>query len=243
MLFASTVAFGIALLTTGLVGGGEPHESLRGRGIFSGEANGSALYLFAEVHRCGPEQVLPVAQILVSTDGGTTWQKRGPALEGSELQFVQNTRDGLLVAGLHTAEGPGIDPFLLVPGSKRFEWEVHGIFEGPSELVGVAQTSATDLLAWIRPVDAAGEGPRRAIVMYRSTDGGRLWSRAGSSAEGARGPFKKFGRLTARSGAWRIVDRRDGGFDVRHHESAGWRTVKAFPWSTCEAPVASPPER
>jgi hypothetical protein len=238
MLFASTVAFGLALLTSGAVAREEPNDSLRGRGILSDQANGATLYLFVEVHHCGPDQGLPVAQILVSTDGGTRWQKQGPALNGSEFQLSRNTLDGLLVAGLHVAEGPGVDPFLLVPEDKRFRWQLHVIVEGPSELVGMGQTSPMDFLAWIRPVDPGSEGPRQPTVVYRSNDGGRVWAPGGSNPGGARGPIKKFDRITSRSGPWRIVDRRDGGFDVKHREAAGWRTVKKFPWSGCDLPPA-----
>src|SRR2546423_809622 len=89
----------------------EAIERIRGRGILEK----GALILFADVHGCGPEQALPVAQIFVSTDGGQTWVKRGPAIPGSEFEYVQAASDGVWIAGLHTAEGPGIDPFLLAP--------------------------------------------------------------------------------------------------------------------------------
>jgi len=222
-------------------------EPLRAKGIFADPKGGRAVYVFVDVHRCNVEPSLPAAQILQSLDDGKTWELTGPRLEGSEFQLAQGSAEGVWVAGLHIAEGPGIDPFLLapvVPADAREPWVVHSITSGPSELVKVEKAGPKNLRASIRPVDHADairKGPPRAAVVFSSDDGGRSWSADHGTGSSTPGPFRKFAPITERSGAWRIVDRSDGGFDVLRREAPGtWRTVGKFPWSPCDEPAASP---
>ena len=216
-----------ALAPAALASASGPGESLRGRGIVAG----TALYLFGEVHACGEAPALPAAQIYVSTDQGATWEKRGPALAGSELLFAREDRGTLWAAGEHTAEGPAIDPFYLVPTSRpaAFTWTVRTIREGPAELLG-ASGGRRALSASLRPTDAHGGPLPGGAVRYRSRDGGRSWRRE----DGASGP-PSLARITTRSGRWRIVDRRDGGFDVQRAAARGWALGKEFPWAACPA--------
>jgi hypothetical protein len=239
---AFVVAFLIAASATGA-----PREPLRAKGIFADPKGGRAVYVFVDVHRCSAEPSLPAAQILESLDDGKTWERTGPRLEGSEFQLAQASPEGVWVAGLHIAEGPGIDPFLLapvVPADPRKPWVLHPITSGPSELVKVEKAGPRSLRAWIRRVDHADairNGPPRAAVVFSSDDGGRSWSAGRGAGSSAPGQFRKFAPITERSGAWRIVDRSDGGFDVRRREATGtWRTVGEFPWSPCDEPAASP---
>ena len=46
--------------------------------------------------------------------------------------------------------------------------------------------------------------------------------------------MKKFLSITARSGSWRLADRKDGGFDLQHRDHKRWQTVKEFPWAGCD---------
>jgi hypothetical protein len=183
---------------------GAPSESIRVRGIFE---RGS-LYLFADVHGCGAEPSLPAAQIFVSNDGGKTWSKRGPAVLGSDLEYVQASADGVWVAGLHTAEGPGIDPFLLVPtDAGSSDWRLRTI---------------------------------RPNVTFHSDDRGETWNAQDERAPSPGSRMQRFARIGTRSGSWRIVDRKDGGFDLQHREKRGWQAVKEFPWTSCEATDPAP---
>jgi hypothetical protein len=210
----------------------EPVESIRGRGILEK----GALILLADVHGCGSEKEPPVAQIFVSSDGGQTWVKRGPAIPGSELEYALVAPDGIWIAGLHTAEGPGVDPFFLVPTTESaLDWRLHPISEGPSELRGVGRAAPKEFIAWVRPVDVHEKSPPRSDVAWRSQDGGETWK---ADAPGRKPPVaavKKFRPVTTRSGAYRIVDRKDGGFDLQRHGPGGWQLVKTFPWAACDA--------
>jgi len=133
---------------------------------------------------------------------------------------------------VHTAEGPAIDPFFLVParGAAPFVWAVRTILDGPAELLAAAGDGSAGLYAWVRPTDPHGNRRRRAIVLYRSRDGGRRWS-----PEADEGIPGRLPRITARSGRWRIVDRPDGGFDVQRLDARGWAVIRQFPWSACPA--------
>jgi hypothetical protein len=196
-------------------------ESVRGRGLVAGQA----LFLFAEVRPCAGEAQLPVAQMLMSADGGASWQKRGPALSGSEFLFARTSGGSIWAAGEHTAEGGAVDPFLVTP-----DGAVHVIAEGPGELVDVAAGTGDELTAHVRRTGPHGEKQPGGSRVYVSHDGGRTWSPAGARD---RAGAQKFARVTARSGNWRLLDRADGGFDIQKRGGATWSTVKPFPWTRC----------
>lgn len=208
----------------------EPRETIEAHGLLAGDT----LLLFAVVKTCGPEQGPPMAQIFASTDEGKTWVKRGPALEGSEFQYAAAGPDGVWVAGLHTAEGPGIDPFVLAPeAAPATGWTVRRIYEGPAELLAVARTRPGQLSALVKHIDIHDERWRGPRYLHRSEDDGRTWKAVGptKATAPARGRFGKIGKRTPQ---WRITDRRDGGFDVQRRVGKLWQTTAEFPWRACD---------
>lgn len=213
-----------------------PGESIRGRGVVAGQAPGPALFLVGEVHRCGGEAALPEAQLFVSADGGQSWEKRGPALAGSELSFARVLGGKLWAAGAHTAEGPAVDPFVLVPKADATapDWTASPIAEGPAELVDVS-VGGNQLAAHARRTGPTGEKTPGGPQLFVSQDGGRTWAAAKPGRNAGRPARQKLPRLTTRSGPWRLVDRKDGGFDLQKRDGRGWSTVKAFPWTPCPA--------
>jgi BNR/Asp-box repeat len=218
----------------------EPVESIRARGLVAGplpnpppkgEGITETLFLIGEVHRCGGEQTLPEAQIFVSSDGGKSWQKRGPALAGSEILFARAADHTLWAAGEHTAEGPATDPFVLVPAQAATpDWTARSITAGTAQLLGVGVAGAQDLTARVRATGPHGEKTGAGTQDYVSHDGGLSWSRQKAAAAGPSHPLP---RVSMRSGAWRLVDRKDGGFDVQKRAGGGWTTVTPFPWNHC----------
>jgi len=81
------------------------------------------------------------------------------------------------VAGLHTAEGPGIDPFLLVPtDAASSDWRLRTISEGPAELRGLARAGVSAIFAWIHRVDihdkpiAPAKYPNSVVLELRAPD-------------------------------------------------------------------------
>lgn len=197
-------------------------ESIRGRGLLAADG----LFLFGDVHRCGGEPALPEAQAFVSTDGGQTWQKRGPALAGSEILFAAVRDHALVAAGQHTAEGPAVDPFVIAA-----DGQAHTIAEGPGELVDVTLGTGPELTARVRRTGPHGEKQRGGPQSYVSHDGGRTWSAASGTAAGKGGT--KLARVGSRSGPWRMVQRKDGGFDLQKRQGNAWLTVKPVPWTPC----------
>jgi hypothetical protein len=215
-----------------LAGAAAQQENVDGKGIL---AYGDAVFLFADVESCGSEPELPAAQIFVSTDAAKTWQKHGPALEGSEFEFFHATWAGVWLAGIHTAEGPGIDPFILVPSEAPHEWMRYTIYEGPAALLGVTLEKGGTLLAWVRHIDVHQPQWPGVLYLHRSTDGGRSWKTSGpvkavSSQSGA-----KFERIGRRSGAWRLSVLEDGGFSIQHRNNTkgGWEDRSRFPRHDC----------
>src|SRR6185503_5956205 len=162
---------------------------------------GRTLYLFADVHGCGAEPSLPAAQIFVSSDGGRTWTKRGPAVLGSDLEYVQASADGVWVGGLHTAEGPGIDPFLLVPtDAASSDWRLRTISEGPAELRGLARAGVSAIFAWIHRVDIHDKPIAKPDVTFHSDDRGDTWKAQDERARSPSSRMQRFARIGTRSG-------------------------------------------
>ena len=205
-------------------------ELVSAKGIL---AVGDAIVLFAEVSHCATLPHPPAAQILVSTDGGKTWSKKGPKLEGSEFRYTYASATGLWVAGLHTAEDPA-DPFLLAPRPRPFAWDLHTIYAGPADLGSLAFGRNGGLLAWIDHVDR-GSGKERVYV-HSSADGGRRWKTVGRARRESAKGLQDFAAITRETAGWRIVDRPDHGFDVEHRAAPqeAWQTASAFPQPACE---------
>jgi hypothetical protein len=212
---------------------GLSQENFAGKGIL---AIGNNVLLFTTVRVCSAEPQLPSAQMLVSTDGGRSWHKRGPRLEGSEFEFVYQRRGQVWIAGLHTAEGPGIDPFVLVPSRRqqRFSWRKYIIHEGPSDLEGIAFGKKAELSALVSHIDMRNEDWKGVLYLHRSSNGGTSWRLVGRAVGARRQRGTPFERIAKENRAWRIVDQDDGGFVVQHrgaHES--WLTASRFPLKPC----------
>jgi hypothetical protein len=233
-----------------------PVESIRARGLLAFDT----LYLFGEVHRCGADdRALPEAQIFISTDGGKSWHKRGPAIPGSQILFAGPQDRTIWAAGEHTAEGPATDPFVLAPRKAaeeaRPDWAPRTVAEGPGELIEVAMPNMAkmvpvargkevtspeaarpdtkEVIARVRPTGPHGErrpGPDREYVSH---DAGGTWSLALPGELGQKAGWFDLPPISMHSGPWRLVDRPDGGFDVQMHSAAGFSTVSSFPWTPC----------
>jgi hypothetical protein len=201
------------------------------RGIVAGREP----ILVADVQQCTSEPTLPGAQLFVSSDGGKTWQKRGPAIEGAAIVYAQERHDGWWLAGLRMVEGPGTDPFVLVPDAAPPWWTLHTVHEGPADLRRVARDGDGGVLMWIRHIVVGDERWRGALHLHRSRDGGRTWTDDGPRKESPAPPgARDFARIARRTASWRIADRADGGFDVQHRGSGGWQTTATFPWRACD---------
>lgn len=207
-------------------------ELVSAKGIL---ARGDAVFLFAEVSHCATlaDPAVPAAQIFISTDGGRTWSRKGPEIEGNEFKYALGTEAGLWVAGVHTAEDVA-DPFVLAPGKAPFEWELHTIYDGPADLGVVAFRRNGDLLAWVHHHDHGTDKWR--TYLHASSDGGRSWKTVGRAKRDFPKGLREFAEITKQTAEWRIVDRDDGGFAIEHRAGARkpWQTMSAFPVQRCD---------
>jgi hypothetical protein len=212
---------------------GSPETDLvRATGIL---ALGDAVILFTQVSPCAKasEPVLPAAQMFVSIDGGRTWSKKGPELEGDEFQYVYDTGAALWVAGMHTAEGPA-DPFILVPGTASFEWEAHAIYEGSAALGQLAFGGNGELLARIIHVDLVSDKGR--VYLHASSDGGRSWRIIGRTKSDYPKGARRFAEIRKQTAQWRIAVREDSQFAIEHRAGTQqpWQTASEFPLPDCD---------
>jgi hypothetical protein len=223
ILLAGTVTLGAAA-----------QENIGGDGIL---LHGKTVVLFAHVSTCASEGQIPAAQIFVSLNSGRTWQRRGPRLEGSAFAYVLDDGATFRVAGSHTAEGPELDPFLLVSAGDLSHWSVERIYSGPSELKSIALESNGDLTAWIKRIAVSKEQLEGSIWAYRSLDNGSTWRVAGRVPKDAVAPEGRiFSKIRTVDRDWRLLSMEDGGFEVQHRETnGGWRTVRKFPLEMCRS--------
>ncbi len=197
-----------------------------------------AVVLFTTVHKvlsCSAQSQIPAVQIFISTDRGKTWTKRGPELEGSQFQYVYENEGRLWVAGEHTAEGPGSDPFVLVPQSAGLGWDLHYVYEGAAELESIAMVDAQHIVAWVRHLKLTGEGWVGPEYVHTSEDGGRTRRTLGRHRKRSDQPGQRFREIEKRSATWRVVDQREIGIIVQQQrERATWETVSQFPVHLCQ---------
>jgi hypothetical protein len=207
-------------------------EAVIAKGIL---ARGDMVVLFTQVSHCvaPSEPVVPAAQMFFSSDGGRTWSKRGPEVEGGEFRYVLNTAGGLWVAGLHIVE-EGNDPFILAPGTKPFEWDLRSIYDGASDLGLVAFRKDGELLAWVHHYDHLND--KWQTYLHASSDGGRRWRTVGRAKRDYPKGLREFEEIKKRTPEWRIADRQDSQFAIEHRAGTRqpWQTVSEFPLPKCD---------
>jgi hypothetical protein len=96
------------------------------------------------------------------------------------------------------------------------------------------------LLARIHRVDIHEKPIAKPDVTFHSDDRGDTWKAQDERAPSPSSRMQRFARIGRRSGSWRIVDRKDGGFDLQHREKRGWQAMKEFPWTSCEVTRPAP---
>lgn len=207
--------------------GASKAEKVDGEGIWG---RGKTVLLFTKVRPCTEETEIPSAQILVSIDGGQSWTKRGPRIEGSDFEFLYERNGHVWIAGFHTAEF-GADPFILVPTKSSLRWNRYTIYEGPSILERIAFQKNGQLIARVRRINTSDENWKEYI--HKSVDGGRTWRLVGPATKRGHELGVAFKRIESKTPTWRILEAGDGGFAVQHHEHGSWRTVSSFPSTPC----------
>src|SRR5262249_24373164 len=196
-----------------------------------------AIILFTRA-RCANYPTPGTAQLMVSTDGGRSWKKSGPALDGYEFTSVYQRDGKVWILGEHTAEGPAIDPFLFLPTDSPSRWNMKTIYWGSEELQRVASGEQGEFLAWIRHLELTYDGWAGPTYVHQSLDDGRTWKvlgRASKTKVKAKAPGSvDLGIL--KNPTWRVLNHSLGhGFRVQHRESPAfpWRTVAHFPGHPC----------
>jgi hypothetical protein len=171
-----------------------------------------------------------MAMLLVSTDAGRTWKRRGPWLEGYRFTFLDQRDGRVWVTGEHTAEGPSVDPFILVPTVTGDNWQFHRIYEGPATIERIAWGNNGELIAWIREIVTSllTEGP---VYIHHSLDGGKTWKQLGLARRHKVAVGAEFRPITTHmTTLCRVINLTRGGFIVqrRESESSPWKTVSRF---------------
>lgn len=209
-------------------------ENVSGYGVW---AHGDIIVLFAQAYPCPPGELPPpgAAQLFVSTDGGKGWEKRGPRLAGSEFQYIHEAGTRLWIVGEHTAEGPASEPFILVPDEKSLAWSLHVIYEGASELEGIAVTNSGDFIAWIRHLKLKDNGWTGPLFVHKSSDGGQTWHVVGRATKGPRTLGTAFKKIEEETATWRVTnqDSRGSAVEYRPDENSPWKLVMAFQQDEC----------
>lgn len=202
--------------------------ALEGQGNVSADGvlvESNMTVLFTRAH-CKESPPAGGAQLLISTDGGRSWKRRGPRLDGYEFDFASQKDGKVWIAGQHTAEGPETNPFIFVPGESGTDWQMRTIREGNGPLKRLAWGSKGELNAWIQHLRLADEGWAGPTYIHQSLDGGRTWKVLGRSRDLhlEAVEFKDIGEI--RNPLWRIVDARvkSGELILQRRES------KESPW-------------
>lgn len=198
---------------------------------------GDSLILLGKVNPnlCSETGSMDAAQVFVSNDEGKTWDKKGPALDGSEYtRFLDNGTE-LWIAGEHVAEGPSGDPF-VVRYRANDRWRIHTIYSGNAALLAIAQGRTRTLSAWVRHIDfKSHDWTKGPIYRHTSSDQGITWKAAKVRSVPAEYPgLTFFKKIEKPGGTWRIADLGDQGFAVQHRAADGtWQVVSTFPLPTC----------
>ena len=205
-----------------------------GYGIWSHESD---VVLFAQVYPCSREELPPpgAAQLFVSRDGGVRWEQSEPQLDGSEFEYVHEEKARLWIVGEHTAEGPASEAFILVPDEESLAWSRHVIYEGGSDLEGIAISKPGDFIAWIRHLKLGDNGWNGLLYVHESSDGGRTWRLVGRAKKAPQNPGNGFKKIERESSEWRVAVKEGGGSTIEHrvNDHSAWKRVAAFPYQAC----------
>lgn len=227
-LLVFTAAIGIAALTIGR------GENILGYGIWSHKSD---VVLFAQVYPCSPNELPPpgAAQLLISKDGGIHWGKSGPQLDGSEFEYMHEEGARVWIVGEHKAEGPASEAFILAPDEESFAWSRHVIYEGASELQGVAISETGGFVAWIRHFELGDNGWTGPLYVHESSDEGRTWRVVGRAKKTIEGPGNGFKKIEKETPVWRVTNQEGGGSAIEHrvNNHSAWKLVAAFPYRGC----------
>jgi len=173
---------------------------------------------------------------MVSTDGGRSWKRRGPALPGYEFVSFFEKDGKVWIAGEHSAEGPAIEPFVFIPAKLPLHWEMRTIYEGSGGLERIAWGNSGELIAWVPHLELGDEwqGP---TYIHQSLDDGRTWKTLGRAKKLKLEKGLEFTDLTAlKNPLWRITSsRNEMDYRVQHRETvnAPWKTVTHFIHHRC----------
>jgi hypothetical protein len=206
---------------------GQP-GSIEARGVW---VEGSTILLLANVSPCHHDFYPPpgVAVLLLSTDGGRTWKKRGPGLAGYEFESLYERDGKVWIAGEHTCEGPSTDPFVFVPVGDN-QWEFHRIDEGNEAIDHLGWTGNGELIAWITVIRLE-DLERGSTYVHHSLDGGRTWKEIGLARKHKIDVDARFIKITAHMHPlWRVVNLAGKGVLIQHRDavSSPWKTVSHF---------------
>ena len=190
-------------------------------------AQGRDLVLFANLFGCSAEP--HSAQIFASTDAGKSWQKRGPALEGSAFEFLLQEQNDLWIAGEHISEGLGYAPFVLIPTGATFEWNMHIIYNGPASIEQIAKRGK-HLSALLRIYRVERPNNDGYTVLFESADGGSHWRQPHSAKAVQGAEMSLFQSIPKDTPEWKTETSEDGTLAIQHKANAqsSCETVSTF---------------
>ena len=213
---------------------GDSRQNAAPYGIWT---RGETVVLFAHVYPCPPDELPPpgAAQLFVSEDGGKSWGKRGPQLDGSVFEYIYEAKGRVWIVGEHTAEGPASEPFILVPDESGLGWSVHVIYEDAAELESIVVQNNGDFGAWIRHLKLHDNGWTGPLYLHKSSDGGRTWRLVGRTNNAPANQAAGFKKIETQTATWRVADQGNGVSVVerRTDEHSAWKTVYRFPPNVC----------
>lgn len=215
------------------LGSAAGQEKITPRGIYD---SGKFVILFADaIHDvCDPDTPPAPAQLLISTDNGKSWQKRGPEIEGSVFDEVFEEERGVWVTGEHVMEGPAGESFLMVPNGLTIDWNKSVIFSGESELQRVRFKKGR-IVAWVSHLVLGYSDWTGPIIEHMSEDGGRHWKEMGPAPTVPPAGKDDSRPIGEEDKNWRIAGL-DNGVAVQHRNNTLelWQDIYFFPTVTCD---------
>lgn len=187
--------------------------------LASADAVGEHIFTAGNIHS---DAVTLYSILLISGDGGHSWQAAPGSMRGAGLDHIQML-DALTgwISGQTLFPIPQ-DPFLLVTADGGKTWKPQPVFQD-SHFGSIQQFFFDSKTAGSLIVDngAGGEGSRYA--RYETTDGGDTWS----VKEESKKPLQL--KRTATNPAWRVrADAATRSYRIEHRTGSQWTTVAAF---------------